>query len=130
MILIQAVFVMFVMYMVSKCKVVGSEALKAMVMKRCIFWYITPCRPVKVNRQLGGMCLLHLQLVACFMLVSCLAFSSTLKMEAAYSSEMSDEYRQTTRRYIPVAELIEVTVGSGLLLFDPEDGDDIFLRNV
>jgi hypothetical protein len=43
---------------------------------------------------------------------------------------MSEEFLQPTRRYIPVAELIEVTVWSGLLFFDPEDGGDIFLRNI
>jgi hypothetical protein len=44
---------------------------------------------------------------ACFMLVSCLAYSQTLKMEATYSSEelidSSEEliaFQQTTPRYI------------------------------
>jgi hypothetical protein len=33
-------------------------------------------------------------------LVSCLAFSSTLKMEATWSSEMSVDFQWTTQRYI------------------------------
>jgi hypothetical protein len=37
----------------------------------------------------------------CYMLVSCLAYSSTLKMEATCSSEMSVHFERTKRRYIP-----------------------------
>jgi hypothetical protein len=36
-----------------------------------------------------------------FMIVSCLAYSSTLKMEARCSSETSVDFQRTTRRYIP-----------------------------
>jgi hypothetical protein len=36
-----------------------------------------------------------------FMLVSCLAYSSTLKMEAICSSDTSVDFQQFTRRYIP-----------------------------
>jgi hypothetical protein len=55
---------------------------------------------VKVNRRFGGTSLsLQLALLAaCFMLVSCLAYSSTLKTEA--TSEMSADYRRTKLRYI------------------------------
>jgi hypothetical protein len=37
----------------------------------------------------------------CFTLVSCLAYSSALKKKATRSSEISDDFQQTTRRYIP-----------------------------
>jgi hypothetical protein len=37
---------------------------------------------------------------ACFMLVSCLAYSSIMKMEAKCSSETSVDFQRTTRRYI------------------------------
>jgi dolichol kinase len=40
---------------------VGFEVLTAVVMKSAIFWDITPCSPLKVNRRFGGTCLLHLQ---------------------------------------------------------------------
>jgi hypothetical protein len=40
-------------------------------------------------------------LAACFMLVSCSTYSSTLKMEEIYWSETSVDFHQTTRRYIP-----------------------------
>jgi hypothetical protein len=36
-----------------------------------------------------------------FTLVSCSAYSSTLKMEAVYYSETSVDFQRTTRRYIP-----------------------------
>jgi hypothetical protein len=36
----------------------------------------------------------------CFRLVSCLAYSSTLKIEAMYSSETLVDFQWTTRRYI------------------------------
>jgi hypothetical protein len=40
-------------------------------------------------------------LAACFMIVSCLAYSSILKMEAICSSETLVDFHPTTRRYIP-----------------------------
>jgi hypothetical protein len=45
--------------------------------------------------------LLALLLPACFMLVSCLAYSSTLKMEVVCSSEMSVDFHQTLQCYTP-----------------------------
>jgi hypothetical protein len=36
-----------------------------------------------------------------FMLVSCLAYFSNLKMEATCSSETSVDFQRTTRRYVP-----------------------------
>jgi hypothetical protein len=43
-----------------------------------------------------------------FMLVSCLAHSSTLKMKETCSSETSVEFKRTTRRYIPKIALFEL----------------------
>jgi hypothetical protein len=40
---------------------VGLDVLKAVVMKCSVFCDITPCSPLKVNRQFGGTCRLHLQ---------------------------------------------------------------------
>jgi hypothetical protein len=45
--------------------------------------------------------LLNAHFAACFMIISCLAYSSTLKMEAVCSSETSVDLHWTTRRYIP-----------------------------
>jgi hypothetical protein len=40
---------------------VSSEILTAVVMKRSIFWDITPCSPLKVNRSYEGTCHLDVQ---------------------------------------------------------------------
>jgi hypothetical protein len=58
----------------------GSDVLIAMAMKSVIF--------CDINQA------------ACFMLVSCLAYSSILKMEAIRSSETSIDFHRTTRHYI------------------------------
>jgi hypothetical protein len=39
----------------------GFEVLTAVVRKSTVFWHITPCSPLKVNRRLGGIYRLHLQ---------------------------------------------------------------------
>jgi hypothetical protein len=72
---------------------VGFPDVVTVVMKSYIFWDMTPCTPVKVNRRFGGIYHLHLEgrrisqarnwhvagsqqratlLVACYLLVSCL----------------------------------------------------------
>jgi hypothetical protein len=43
----------------------------------------------------------NVDLPPAFMLVSCLAYSSTLKIEAIYSSEISADFRRATSHYIP-----------------------------
>jgi hypothetical protein len=40
---------------------VGFEVLTAVIMKITIFWDITPCSPLSVNRRFGGTYCLHLQ---------------------------------------------------------------------
>jgi hypothetical protein len=63
-----------------------------------------------------------------FMLVSCLAYSSTLKMEATHSTKTSVDFQQTMLHYIQEIELFRSThcfnvVGTILLLiysFFPE----------
>jgi hypothetical protein len=44
---------------------------------------------------------IHSLKIRAFTLVSCSAYSSTLKMEAMCSSETSVDFQRTTRRYIP-----------------------------
>jgi hypothetical protein len=53
------------------------EVLTAVVMKSTVFWDITPCGPLLVNRRFGGA---ELCLLLAFTLVSCSSYSSTLKM--------------------------------------------------
>jgi hypothetical protein len=43
---------------------------------------------------------------SCFKLISCLAYSSTMKIEATCSSEKSIGFKLTTRRYIQKAGLV------------------------
>jgi hypothetical protein len=45
---------------------------------------------------------------ASFTLVFCLAYSSTLKTEATYSSETSVVFQRNTRRYIPENRTLQV----------------------
>jgi hypothetical protein len=72
---------------------VGYEVLTAVVMNSFVFLDITPYSPLKFDRRFGGTCRLYLHSrrnkATCFTLVSCLAYSSTLKMEATSSSETS-----------------------------------------
>jgi hypothetical protein len=80
-------------------------------MKSSVFWDITLCSSLKVNRPFGATCCLDLKdrrasqaefcLSPAFTLVSCLAYSSTLKMEASFSSETSVDFQRIARRYIP-----------------------------
>jgi hypothetical protein len=70
---------------------------EAFIVKSSVYWDIPPHSPLKVSRRFGGTVRLHLQgwrvsqarneheagkksRSACFMLISCLAYSSTLKM--------------------------------------------------
>jgi hypothetical protein len=82
-------------------------------LKSIIFLDITPCSPLKLNKSFGRTYHLHLQdrrlnrakyqlfLLPAFTLVSCSAYSSTLKMELIFSSETSVDFQRTTRHYIP-----------------------------
>jgi hypothetical protein len=66
----------------------GFESLTTLVTKSSVFWDITPCSPLKINRRFGRTCHLHLQgrrisqarnqheSSACHLL-SCLTYSST-----------------------------------------------------
>jgi hypothetical protein len=111
-------------------KSIGFEALTAVVMKSTIFWDITPCSPLSVNRRFGGTYRLHLQgrrnqhesrwrpgetgiaVVTCHLLsrwfLSQLMFS-TLKMEAICSTETSVDTKRTTWRYIPADGTLQTT---------------------
>jgi hypothetical protein len=51
----------------------------------------------------------HLEslLATCFILIACLAYSSTLKLQVTCSSEKSSEFRRTVGRYIPEDGILE-----------------------
>jgi hypothetical protein len=81
--------------------------------KSVIFWDITSCSPLKVNRRFGGIYRLHLQVgeeaeheismkaggKQNSVYHSCSAYSPTLKIEAIGSSETSVDFQRTTRLY-------------------------------
>jgi hypothetical protein len=80
------------------------------VLKSSVFWGITPCSSVNVNLRFGRIYRLHLQgrraseariqLKTGSKQSSCLAYSSTLKIEAIYLSEPCVDFQRITRRYI------------------------------
>jgi hypothetical protein len=77
--------------------------------KSSFFRDITPSSRVKVCRCLGGTYCFHLQdigvnqavLTALFMLILCMAYSSTLKLKMIWSSEVSADFYWTTLHWIP-----------------------------
>jgi hypothetical protein len=82
------------------------EVLTAVVMKISVFWDITPCSPLKPNWHFGGTCRhqpqgRRISQATCFTLVSYLAYSLTLKMEATCSSETLVDFQRTSQHYIP-----------------------------
>jgi hypothetical protein len=83
---------------------VWFEVLTAVVMKSTIFWDITPCSPLSVNRRFGGTCRTHLQ-----------------------GQKMLVRWARNQREILPPAFTL---VSCSPYFFDPEDGGDIFLRNV
>jgi hypothetical protein len=78
----------------------GYVVITAVVMRSFIFWEITPCSPLKITEQA--------LLAACFMLVSCLDISSTMKIVAICSYETADYFQHTIRRYIPEDRTLHV----------------------
>jgi hypothetical protein len=76
------------------------SATKRIALKSSVFLDITPCSLLKVNRHFGRTYHLRLQFATCFILVSCMAYSLILKMEATCSSETSAGFRWTTWHYI------------------------------
>jgi hypothetical protein len=98
----------------------GFKVLIAVVIKTSIFWDITPCNQLKVNRRFGGTRHFNLQCrrmiearnqhesrwqaqqaSKAFIVVFCLAYFLTLMMEATRSSETSDDFQLITWHYIP-----------------------------
>jgi uncharacterized membrane protein (DUF485 family) len=71
-----------------------------------MFWDITPCSALKVNRRFGGTCRTAL-LATYFMLVFCLAYFSTLKMVTNCSSEKSVDFQ---RRTLVTSQKIELLI--------------------
>jgi hypothetical protein len=84
-------------------KHVGFEVLTPVVMKSTIFWDITPCSPLKVNRRFGWTYRLHYQSRRISQIRNQREENSkqSLKIEEICSSETSVDLQRTKRRYIP-----------------------------
>jgi hypothetical protein len=83
----------------------GFEVLTQVAMKSSAFWDAALCspgdsEPMIQSRQQAGLCF-----AACFKLVSCLAYSSTPKMEA---SHFSGKIFTTTRLYSIISQNTEL----------------------
>jgi hypothetical protein len=71
--------------------------------KKVVFWDIVPCSPLKIKQHFGesGGSIFRALLATSLSLVSCLAYSLTLKMETTFSSETSVGFHWITQHYIP-----------------------------
>jgi hypothetical protein len=81
------------------------EVFTEVVIKSTVFWNITLCSPLNVNRRFGGKYRLHIQGRRISRARNqresrWQAYSCTLKMEAICSSETLVDIQRTTRRYI------------------------------
>jgi hypothetical protein len=85
--------------METKCLRVGCEVLTAVVMKSPLFWDITPCSPLKVNRRFGEACR-----SVCYLLHA----GFLVKVEATCSSETSVDIQRTIRRYIAEDRTLQI----------------------
>lgn len=85
------------------------------------FWNMTPGRLVNITRQFGGTCCHHLMDwrvsqssnsdAASFLLVSCLALSTAMKLELIYSSETSvNFYRTMSQKREFITSVIVITL--------------------
>jgi hypothetical protein len=76
-------------------------------MKSVILLDVMTCSLVEGHRHFGGMYCSTLP-VTYFLLVSCLAYSWTLKTDAAHSSKMSANIYHTTRVYTPENNILQL----------------------
>jgi hypothetical protein len=92
--------------------------LRKFLVESTVLLAVSPCSPIVIHRRFGGTYCLHLQGLLenqatnqkeagskgaplCFLLVSHLPYSLTLKMEAIRSFETSVTFYGTARRFIP-----------------------------
>jgi hypothetical protein len=92
------------------CHKVGFEAFSGAVMKCSVFWDVTPCSPLKASWCFRRTCCLYLQIegAAYFILVSCLVYSSILKMEVTFFSKTLVDFQETTLHYISEDRTLQI----------------------
>jgi hypothetical protein len=83
-------------YVESQIWIKSVSAISSTMVTMC-----TTCFNIKEPWVLPTCCIYVTLLATCFMLVSCMAYFSTLKMEATCSSETPVDFQRTTRCYIP-----------------------------
>jgi hypothetical protein len=71
--------------------------------------HVASSKPARNQDEAGS------KFAAYFILASCFAYSSTLKMEVTYSSETSVAFQRITRRYIPyvIVQVVKLPVKNG-----------------
>jgi hypothetical protein len=103
------------------------EVLTVVVMKSSILWDITSSILLKVDRCFRVTCCRHRQgqrisqarsLPRAFMVVSCLAYSLTLKMEAICYSDTLVNFQRTTQHYIPEDRTLQPLFYSAFLRYE------------
>jgi hypothetical protein len=88
----------------------GFEALTAVVMKISIFWDITPCSPLKANRQFGRIYRLNLHGRRINQARNQNEAGSKPKIETTCSTKTSVDLKRTTLRYIPEDRTLQVQI--------------------
>jgi hypothetical protein len=86
-----------------------------MVMKSSVFWDITQCSPLKVNRCVWGICRLHLQ----GWRISQARNQCESRWQAYLCYETSVDIKRTARRYVPEDRALPfhiITVSNCLLM--------------
>jgi hypothetical protein len=95
------------------------EVLAEVVLKSSIFWDIPLCSPLKVNRRFGGTC--------------CLIRGALSKQTGCYLPHagflfgLFFDSEEAAGAMLATCFILICFLG---LSFNPEDGDDIYLRNV
>jgi hypothetical protein len=101
------------------------EVLVAVVMKSCIFWDMTPCSPLKINRRFRGTCFRIYEEAMHETSMKQAARGILLMMVSVSMNEMALYYgRQNSSRILLPARACLLG-----LLIDADDAGSSFLRN-
>jgi hypothetical protein len=91
--------------------VIAVQVLTAVVMKSFVFWDITPCSPLSINRRFGGSCghTLHGRRINRKNVDFLLDLFFDPEMGATFCSKMSVDIQQNTWHYIREDRTITAT---------------------
>jgi hypothetical protein len=87
--------------------IIGFEFLTAVVIKSSIFWDITPCSPLKVNRRFGETC--RTLIATCFDTDFMLGLFFDLADEVKFSSETSVDDQRSILCYILEIRALQIS---------------------